>query len=308
MADPLPPRTRLTTYYRRDIERWQINHQEVTWELGKQIGRGVSSRVFEGKYSQFSEVVAVKRIPKTTQGGAKEEELSFVREVQNFAMMSEFERFVKFKAWHEDHDFLYILMERIEYGSLGAYLLPCSSKDPTEHTQNTIKVVAKQLSEGLKAMHDNCITHRDLKPNNILVYSIDPVKIKIADFGVSKLIPQDSSTKLQTGNVGTVQYMAPEILVTSSKEGYSPAVDLWSLGCVLYWMVKGRPPFRDVQSALHHYTAYLANDSRPELGLNVRWNLEPAGVKTIQDLLRAKPSSRPTAGAVLEGNWLSEVE
>jgi serine/threonine protein kinase len=72
---------------------------------------------------------------------------------------------VKFKAWHEDQDFLYILMEYIELDSLGDYVLPCSSTDTSEYTQNTIKVVAKQLSEGLKAMHDNHITHWDLKPN-----------------------------------------------------------------------------------------------------------------------------------------------
>jgi hypothetical protein len=90
-ASPLVDIT-LTTYHRtrQDIKRWNIDRQGSTWKLGKQIGGSVFSIVFEGRYSQYSkEVVAVKRIPKGAQDGTKEQERSFVREVQNFAIMSE---------------------------------------------------------------------------------------------------------------------------------------------------------------------------------------------------------------------------
>jgi hypothetical protein len=92
MANASPPvGVTLTRYYRtrQDIEQWHIDRQGSAWKLGKQIGGGVSSIVFEGNYSQYSEVVAVKRIAKGAQNRTKEQELSFVREVQNFAMMSE---------------------------------------------------------------------------------------------------------------------------------------------------------------------------------------------------------------------------
>jgi serine/threonine protein kinase len=56
-------------------------------------------------------------------------------------------------------------MEYVKLGSLGAHMLPQSSRYPAEHTQNTIKAVAKQLSEGLMIMHAHHIAHRDLNPN-----------------------------------------------------------------------------------------------------------------------------------------------
>jgi serine/threonine protein kinase len=70
---------------------------------------------------------------------------------------------VKFKAWHEDWDFLYIVMEYIELGSLHDCVFPRTVKK--QHTENNIKAVAKQLAEGLKIMHESGIAHRDLNPN-----------------------------------------------------------------------------------------------------------------------------------------------
>ncbi|KAF8243399.1 kinase-like protein [Wilcoxina mikolae CBS 423.85] len=209
-------------------------------------------------------------------------------------------------AWHEDWDFLYIVMEYIELGNLSNCGLLRTIK--RQHTENNIKTVAKQLSEGLKIMHDKGIAHRDLNPNNILVRSVDPLRVIIADFGVSKLVPPDGSTKLRT-NVGTDLYKAPEILHSSSERGYSPAIDLWSLGCVLYWMTKARTPFKDTESVTQYYHDSTKDnqDTRPKLGLNVRWNLNPGGVKIIHELLHASPQRRPSAKGVSEGRWLRGV-
>lgn len=134
---------------------------------------------------------------------------------------------------------------------------------------------------------------------------MDPIRVIIADFGVSKLVPPGGSTQYRT-NVGTDLYQAPEIN-NSSQEGYSTAIDLWSLGCVLHWMAKARTPFKTIQSVRDYYHSAKDNNIRPKLGLNVRWNLNPAGVTTIHELLQANPENRPTAKKVFEGRWLSGV-
>jgi len=89
----------------------------------------------------------------------------------------------------------------------------------------------------LKFMHSNGILYRDLKPENVLLD--ESGHIKISDFGIStKLTEQESKS---TTIIGTAQYMAPEVF--NAPDGYSFSYDLWSLGCFLYELVVGEPPF-----------------------------------------------------------------
>ncbi|VEL21388.1 unnamed protein product, partial [Protopolystoma xenopodis] len=81
-------------------------------------------------------------------------------------------------------------------------------------------------------LHDSGISHRDLKPENILLSGPDNrCLIKVTDFGLSKLV--DSNTMLRTF-CGTPTYLAPEILESAGSGVYTSAVDVWSLGVILY--------------------------------------------------------------------------
>jgi serine/threonine-protein kinase CHEK2 len=83
--------------------------------------------------------------------------------------------------------------------------------------------------------------HRDIKPENILLVDQD-LHVKIADFGLAKIIGEESFT---TTLCGTPSYVAPEILSDSRNRRYTKAVDVWSLGVVLYICLCGFPPFSD---------------------------------------------------------------
>lgn len=102
----------------------------------------------------------------------------------------------------------------------------------------------------LEHLHDLNIMHRDLKPENILLDS--NMHIKVADFGCSKIlklpIVPENSNENENGPrprsnsfVGTAQYVSPELL---TEKTISPSSDLWALGCIIYQMIAGLPPFR----------------------------------------------------------------
>ena len=102
----------------------------------------------------------------------------------------------------------------------------------------------KQLLSSLSYLHEQGIVHRDIKLENmVLLEKFDPtcekeVNIKLIDFGLAAVCPKNQSKK--TGLVGTVCYMAPEIV----KKSFSSKSDIWSCGVVFYLMIQGCFPFR----------------------------------------------------------------
>jgi calcium-dependent protein kinase len=93
-------------------------------------------------------------------------------------------------------------------------------------------IIFKQILVCLSYCHSMGVTHRDLKPDNFMVTA--DLRVKLIDFGLS------SEQILMTQKVGSPMYIAPEILTQSE---YSEKCDLWSAGCILYFMLCGRTPF-----------------------------------------------------------------
>ncbi|KAI9053466.1 hypothetical protein LZ554_002424 [Drepanopeziza brunnea f. sp. 'monogermtubi'] len=108
-------------------------------------------------------------------------------------------------------------------------------------TEEETRKVFIQLFQAIKYLHERGIVHRDIKPENILLTDKD-LHVKVADFGLAKIIGEESFT---TTLCGTPSYVAPEILEDSRQRRYTRAVDVWSLGVVLYICLCGFPPFSD---------------------------------------------------------------
>ncbi|KAH8815205.1 kinase-like domain-containing protein [Xylogone sp. PMI_703] len=108
-------------------------------------------------------------------------------------------------------------------------------------TEDETRKLFLQLFHGVKYLHDRGIVHRDIKPENILLTDKN-LHVKLADFGLAKIIGEESFT---TTLCGTPSYVAPEILEDTRHRRYTRAVDIWSLGVVLYICLCGFPPFSD---------------------------------------------------------------
>ncbi|XP_056592366.1 G protein-coupled receptor kinase 5 isoform X2 [Triplophysa dalaica] len=102
--------------------------------------------------------------------------------------------------------------------------------------KDRIRFYAAEILCGLDHLHQKSIIYRDLKPENILLD--DDGHIRISDLGLAVILKED---KLAKGRVGTLGYMAPEVI---NNKYYGVSVDWWGLGCLIYEMTAGNPPFR----------------------------------------------------------------
>ncbi|CBY30447.1 unnamed protein product [Oikopleura dioica] len=109
-------------------------------------------------------------------------------------------------------------------------------EDDGKLDEKIIQTIACQLVSALYYLHSNRILHRDMKPQNILI-SKDG-QIKLCDFGFARTM--GSATFVLTSIKGTPLYMAPELV---QEKPYDHTADLWSLGCILYELFAGQPPF-----------------------------------------------------------------
>ena len=232
---------------------------------------------------------------------------------------------MEFLGWFEESETLYIAMEYLKEGDLAEHIDPLAPLP-----QETAKTISRQILEGLKVMHQEGITHRDIKPavlsfppsaslchaplhntdesKNILVVSMSPVWVKIADFGVSKWIQAPDTTTLHT-QVSTLSYGAPEVLGLNSNSetsDYTNSVDIWSLGCVTYELFAGTKLFTQ-EFPLYRY--FFGNPPFPEERLKeLSPPIDDAGITLLKAMLAIKPGERPTAADALSHRWLAGLK
>lgn len=136
----------------------------------------------------------------------------------------------------QDHDKFYLFLEYIPGGELFHHLTTNNSLGNV-FKEDDVAFYAAQMALGLRHLHKLGIVYRDLKPENCLLDVRG--NLVLTDFGLSKDIGNENEDKCNS-IIGTPEYMAPEIL---KGEEYDYGVDWWSLGCVIYDMMSGKPPF-----------------------------------------------------------------
>ncbi|MEV7504742.1 serine/threonine-protein kinase [Streptomyces sp. NPDC093018] len=195
---------------------------------------------------------------------------------------------------------LFLVMELVDGGSLDGLL---SASGPL--SAERVATIAAQAAVGLALAHRQGIVHRDIKPANLLLSADDT--LKIGDFGIARFFDDPNSALTATGQiVGTSLYLAPERALGRTA---GPASDVYSLGCVLYQLLTGRPPFQadSPLAVLHQHL-----DATPVPPRQLRTDLSPAFENYLLGLLAKEPESRPTADEVADwfgrGSWRGAPE
>ncbi|KAL9025639.1 MAG: hypothetical protein Q9196_005565 [Gyalolechia fulgens] len=181
--------------------QWNGGHN---YKVTGHIGRGAFASVYKLARRHDGELFAVKEIGKMAL--AKKGVIDR-RVEQELAIMKRLEHpnIVQYIGHHETKAHLYIIMELVQHGDLQSYL----NDGQPRFQEHFCQAVATQMCEALKYLHDSRITHRDIKPDNILISSKDPYIFKLSDFGLSKVVNSDET--FLKSFCGTLLYCAPEV-------------------------------------------------------------------------------------------------
>ena len=202
------------------------------YEIKQNIGKGKFGLVNLGIHKKTNMKVAIKIINKSSIKTQEDNQL--VRSEIDIMKLCHHPNIVKLLDHFENSEFIFIVMEYIEGGTLNQYL----KKKNFNFSERQIAILINQIGNGLKYLHKYGIIHRDLKPDNImLTEQSDKGIIKIMDFGLSKIAGYNEGL---IDGYGTLSYVAPEVLL---RIPYNKEVDIWSMGIILYYMLCGKFPF-----------------------------------------------------------------
>ncbi|MEO8034468.1 MAG: protein kinase [Acidobacteriota bacterium] len=273
------------------------------YEIVALVGAGGMGEVYRATDTRLDRIVAIKVLPS---GLSANENLRgrFEREARAIAALSHPNICTLYDVGNED-GIEYLVMEYLEGETLAERL----ERGPLPPT--LILRYGAQIADALQRAHRAGITHRDLKPGNIMLTSSGA---KLLDFGLAKIIEHDpavfsASTPTQVNPlttegsiVGTTMYMSPEQL---EGKRLDHRTDIFSLGVVLYEMVTGQRPFR-ADSKVGLIAAILSSDPAPARSLQPA--VPPALERIILTALEKDPEERwQTAQDVgRQLRWMSE--
>ncbi len=215
----------------------QLDHflgkQIDAFTVQERIGQGGMATVYRAFQPSMNRSVALKIISlNPTQGERDEFRSRFAQEANLIASLEHIHILPVYDYGIVDNEIAFLAMRLLRGGSLSDLL----SSGPLG-LDRTAEIFT-QIARGLAYAHSKGIIHRDLKPSNILLD--DASNAYLTDFGLAKIL-ENSEQLTKTGNiVGTPTYMSPEQLRGDPLDHRS---DIYSMGCVLYHMLVGRPPF-----------------------------------------------------------------
>ena len=240
----------------------------VLQQLGEELGRGSSGKVYRALNRETGDFRAIKEIPTRNMPvghlESVQSEIDLLHNLQHDQIVRYFEAIRT-----ENH--LYLVLEYVENGSLATLI-----KNFGSFPEHLVCVYVRQVLRGLEWLHEQGVCHRDIKGANLLITKDG--QVKLADFGVARKLT-DSPIGRSTSVVGTPYWMAPEVIEMSA---FTTASDIWSLGCTILELLNGEPPYYELKPITALYR--IVQDEHPPLPPDLSPNL--------YDFLRRRASSR----------------
>lgn len=258
------------------------------YRVGALLGEGGMGAVYEAFQTQLNRPVAIKLLHPEI-GAQQEARARFEREARVTAALRH-PHTVEIYDFGEDAGRLFLVMERLEGAPLSRVmrggLLPLA---------RTLEIV-RQVADALVAAHALPLIHRDLKPENLFIERDDRGhdRAVVVDFGLGFIAEREDADRLTSADVimGTPSYISPEQI---HMKNLGPWSDVYSLGCILYEMIAGEPPFDGAPMLLlsKHAFGEPVPPSRRNADVFVPRSLEAL----VMQMLSKRPAERPSAAA-----------
>lgn len=191
----------------------------------------------------------------------------------------------------QDRDSLYFVLEMAPNGELLNWIKKLGS-----FNEQCAKYYAAQLLDTIQSIHKAGVLHRDVKPENVLLDA--EMRIRLADFGSAKIVGRSNSVDEQKPSakfkqrsssfVGTAEYVSPELLTDKQ---VSEASDYWAIGCILFQMLCGRPPFKGASE-------YQTFQKIMKGNFDFQSGFSEVAIDLITKLLELNPDDRPLGNEI----------
>ncbi|XP_015516563.2 serine/threonine-protein kinase polo [Neodiprion pinetum] len=246
---------------------------------GRFFGKGGFAKCYEIKESKSHHVFAGKIVPKSILTKVNQRD-KMTQEIHIHQSLTH-RHIVGFHGFFEDIQNIYIILELCRKRSMMEL-----HKRRKALTECETRYYMKQILDGVAYLHKNKIIHRDLKLGNLFLD--DELQVKIGDFGLATKLEHDGERKKTL--CGTPNYIAPEILM---KSGHSYEVDIWSIGCIMYTLLVGKPPFET--SSLRETYARIK-----QVQYKTPAFLSKAAMNMIANMLQGNPTKRPSVNKLIK--------
>jgi len=227
------------------------------YELLEELGRGGMGRVFLARHTRLDRVVALKLLPKSRLGDPQAM-ARFEREMRAIGRLSHPRIVHAYDAREIDGQPALVMefVDGFDLAELVRRVVPLRVLDACE--------LARQAALALQCAHEHGLVHRDVKPSNLILSRAG--EVKLLDLGLSRLCAETATGEELTGPelfMGTADYIAPE--QARDSHAVDGRADIYSLGCTLYKLLTGRPPFSgpEYRGAFDKLTAHVSKPAPP---------------------------------------------
>lgn len=254
------------------------------------LGYGTYSRCLRCIHRSSTQEYAVKIVPKRTSGRDIDEEIEILLRYGRHPNI------IELRDVYDDGSSVYMVMELMKGGELLDRIL-----QQKFFSEREAAAVMSVLSATVSYLHQQGVVHRDLKPSNILYADPlgTPESLRIADFGFAKQLRAENGLLMTP--CYTANFVAPEVL---KKQGYDAAIDMWSLGVLLYTMLAGETPFATGPDDTPEQILARIGEGKINLSGGNWDSISPAAKDLVLRMLHVDPQQRWTAAQVLQHSWI----